>query len=105
MPPTNWVSTYGPPSRRSNRVNELKVWHWIMMTTASPRIQSRNGNRFTEKPQAPGASRPTGASVSLFPRQSSDGEEDAVDEGFGAGGAAGGRSAGRAGGEERGNRE
>src|ERR1039457_5358492 len=50
MPPTNWVSTYGPPSRRSNRVNELKVWHWIMMTTASPRIQSRNGNRFTENP-------------------------------------------------------
>src|SRR5450631_2318899 len=48
MPPMNWVSTYGPPSRKSNRVNELKVWHWIMMTTASPRIQSRNGNRFRD---------------------------------------------------------
>src|ERR1017187_3715462 len=50
MPPTNCVRTYGPPSCRSTRVNELKVWHWIMMTTASPRIQSRKGNRFTSRP-------------------------------------------------------
>src|SRR5438094_1168611 len=47
IPPTNWESTYGPPSRRSMRANELKAWHWIMMTTASPRIQSRKGNLFT----------------------------------------------------------
>src|ERR1039458_8418816 len=31
------------------RASELKTWHWIMMTTASPRIQSRKGNLFTRK--------------------------------------------------------
>jgi hypothetical protein len=31
------------------RVKELKAWHWIMTITAKPRIQSRKGNRFTEK--------------------------------------------------------
>src|SRR5690349_4881089 len=31
------------------RVKELKAWHWIMMITAKPRIQSRKGNRFTGK--------------------------------------------------------
>jgi hypothetical protein len=32
------------------RAKELNTWHWIMMTTASPRIQSRKGNRFTNNP-------------------------------------------------------
>ena len=50
MPPTNCDMTYGPPSRTSRRVKELKVWHWIMTTTARPRIQSRKGNRFTKRP-------------------------------------------------------
>jgi len=26
---------------------ELKTWHWIMITSASPRIQSRKRSRFT----------------------------------------------------------
>src|SRR4051794_13047615 len=49
MPPTNCERMYGPPFQRSVRVQELKVWHWIMMSTASPRIQSKNGNRFTDR--------------------------------------------------------
>src|SRR5690242_10581205 len=31
------------------RVNELKAWHWIIMITARPRVQSRKGSRFTWK--------------------------------------------------------
>src|SRR5579884_1029079 len=54
MPPTNCVRTYPLASCRSRRVNELKAWHWIMITTASPRVQSRKGYRFTEKIAIPG---------------------------------------------------
>src|SRR5471030_764507 len=53
IPPTNWESTYALPSRRSIRVNELNAWHWIMMTTAKPRIQSRKGNLFTSRRAVP----------------------------------------------------
>ena len=47
MPPTNCDRTYPPLWRKSCLVNELKLWHWIMITTARPRAQSRNGSRFT----------------------------------------------------------
>src|SRR5471030_2981658 len=47
--PTNCESTYALPSRKSIRVNELNAWHWIMITTAKPRIQSRKGNLFTRR--------------------------------------------------------
>src|SRR5579864_9197869 len=47
MPPTNCDSTYPPLCRRSMRVKELNAWHWIMIITARPRVQSRKGNRFT----------------------------------------------------------
>src|SRR5690349_12496719 len=54
MPPTNCVRTYPLVSCRSRRVKELNAWHWIMITTASPRVQSRKGYRFTEKRAIPG---------------------------------------------------